>query len=253
MPTTSQLPVYKADFLTDTPYQKHVASLHDRYPHLEALSLYMEAIDRERLGGHLGSHDSDSILVMEAMGMYSTQYYRINCYDSEDVKKYQEVISRRGDPRSTKSRVIVVEDLSPAAIEVLGSSFNLDPHVFYHHLGFETRQSALAGLVDPEIEKSIPVAMCSASHVPVNFYSVPLPCDLKSTRQVGSIPGLGPNTTYSRQVYQPMVRIEGSSKAWDPPQRAFHRLSIVIPDSGIETGKCLQFDEFSIYSLFPLC
>jgi hypothetical protein len=43
--------------------------------------------------------------------------------------------------------LIMMGHLAPATIELIGSSFNLDPHVFYFHLGFDTRRSAMVDLI----------------------------------------------------------------------------------------------------------
>jgi hypothetical protein len=56
------------------------------------------------------------------------------------------MLTGTGEASVVHSRVLIIEDLSPAAIEILGSGFDLDPHVFYFHLGFDTRRSAMVVL-----------------------------------------------------------------------------------------------------------
>lgn len=53
--------------------------------------------------------------------------------------------------------LIMMGRLAPAIIELIGSSFNLDPHVFYFRLGFDTMRSAMVDIIDPHRESSLPV------------------------------------------------------------------------------------------------
>lgn len=98
--------------------------------------------------------------------------------------------------------LIIMGHLAPATIELIGSSFNLDPHVFYFHLGFDTRRSAMVDIIDPHRESSIPVIWCMPGHAPDNFISVPLPCDLKPISSRKPESGLPMSKTYIRQAYR---------------------------------------------------
>lgn len=98
--------------------------------------------------------------------------------------------------------LIMMGHLAPATIELIGSSFNLDPHVFYFHLGFDTRRSAMVDIIDPHRESSIPVIWCMPGHAPDNFISVPLPCDLKPMSSRKPESGLPMSKTYIRQAYR---------------------------------------------------
>lgn len=235
--TESDEMVHNDRFIKTGPYETHISTLHTEFPHLQSLSLYMQAIERARTNGRLGSHDSDSILAAEISSAGETTYHRIDCYDPTDVESYRDILSGKGDKQAVTARILVVEDLSPAAIEALGTGFNLDPHVFYFHLGFDTRRSAMADLVDAANENDIPVTWCMPSHAPDGFISVPVPCDLKPRRVRKLECGLQEDSTYSRQSYRPIAEVSSEDQAWDPPQRAFHRLSLAFPKSDIETGK----------------
>ena len=135
------------------------------------------------------------------------------------------------------SRILIIEDLSPAAIELLGSRFGLDPHVFYFHLGFDTRHSAMVDLIDRRREGAIPVTWCMPGHAPDDFISVPLPCDLKPFTSRMLKRGLPMSNTYLRQTYRRITDLHEPYENWDPLQRAFHRLSVVSARTEIETGK----------------
>ncbi len=226
-----------AAFIKNSPYHLRISTLHNAFPHLQSLSLYMQATEHARIDGRLGSHDSDSILVAEILTTGEITYNQIDCYDPVDMESHHDMLSGKGDKQIVSARVLVIEDLSPGAIEALGTGFHLDPHIFYFHLGFDTRRSAMADLVDAVNENNIPVTWCMPSHAPDNFISVPVPCDLKplSVRKLES--GLQEDSTYSRQAYRPIAQIPGKEQDWEPPQRAFHRLSLVFPESEIETSE----------------
>ena len=83
------------------------------------------------------------------------------------------------------------------------------------------------------------------SHAPDNFISVPVPCDLKPLKTRKLEGGLREDSTYSRQAYQPIAQIAGKEQDWEPPRRAFHRLSLVFTEADIETS------EYS--RIIPLC
>lgn len=227
------------DFIMNSPYYLRISTLHHDFSCLQSLSLYMRAIEIARTDGLLGSHDSDSILAAEILRAGEISYNQINCYDPADVKLHADMLSGKGDKQAISARIIVVEDLSPAAIEILGTRFNLNPHVFYFHLGFDARRSAMANLVDASNENQIPVTWCMPRHSPDDFISVPMPCDLKPTSALKLESGLKEDYTYSRQAYRPIVQIPGKEGEWDPPRRAFHRISLVFPKGEIETSKVL--------------
>ncbi|KAF2266538.1 hypothetical protein CC78DRAFT_578251 [Lojkania enalia] len=195
----------QVDLVTNLPYYSRISTLHNDFPHLQSLSLYMQAIEHARMEGRLGSHDSDSILVAEVSTTGDVTYDRIDCYDLDDLHLHQDMLSGNGNQQAVSARILAIEDLSPGAIEALGTGFNLDPHVFYFHLGFDTRRSAMANLVDPVSENTIPVTWCMPNHAPNNFISVPVPCDLKplSARKLES--SLREDRTYSRQAYRPLA------------------------------------------------
>ncbi|RMJ22918.1 hypothetical protein PHISP_06203 [Aspergillus sp. HF37] len=226
--------------VTSLPYHRHLRTLHARYPHLESVSLYSQECEKLRVTGQLGSHDSNSILAAEITNS-DMAVHRINCYDSNEVDRYHEMLTGTGDTSVVRSRILVIEDLSPAAIELLGTRFNLDPHVFYFHLGFDTRRSAMVDLIDPKRENSIPVTWCMPGHVPENFISVPLPCDLKPFDARRAQGGLPMTLTYSRQAYRAITTLLEPQDNWDPPQRAFHRLSLICPQAKVETTILLAF------------
>ena len=226
--------------VTDLPYHRHIRRLHADFPHLRSLSLYSEAIERGRGKGQLGSHDSDSIIVAEICSNGDVLYDRIDCYDTADIDSHHEVLCGEGDAAKISSRILLVEDLSPSAIEALGTGFRLDPHVFYFHLGFDTRRSAMRDLVDPVRESMIPVTWYMPRHGPSDFVSVPIPCDLKSSLVCDSVPALSLDSTYARQTYSPLTKLSGSSKDWQAPYRAFHRLSMIFGQSQIKTGKIVD-------------
>lgn len=190
------------------------------------------------MDGRLGSHDSDSILTAEISKTGEVTYDRINCYDPDDVERHHDVLSGKGNSHTVSTRILVIEDLSPGAIEALGTGFRLDPHIFYFHLGFDTRRSAMMDLVDAVHENRIPVTWCMPSHTPENFISVPLPYDLKPLH-VRKLEGrLREDSTYSRQAYRPIAQIPNKEQDWEPPQRSFHRLSLVFPGTtDIETSE----------------
>lgn len=224
--------------VTDLPYHRQIRSLHTHFPHLESLSLYSQECERARIAGQLGSDDSNSILAAEVSTSGDIVLHRINCYDHNELERYHDILTGAGESADVLARVLVIEDLSPAAIEILGAGFHLDPHVFYFHLGFDTRRSAMMDLIDPKRESSIPVTWCMPSHAPENFLSVPLPCDLKPSNARRHQKDLPAAMTYSRQAYRPITDFPGPRENWDPSQRAFHRLSLVFPPTKIETSKC---------------
>ncbi len=92
-------------------------------------------------------------------------------------------------------------------------------------------------LVDAANENEIPVTWCMPGHAPDNFISVSVPCDLKPLTNRKLEGGLKGDLAYSRQVYHPIARIRGKDQDWEPPQRAFYRLSLISPEATIETGK----------------
>ena len=221
-----------------SPYHHYIRQLQPQFPHLEALSLYSEQCEKSRIAGNLGSHDSNSILAAEISQSDNVTYHRIDCYDPDDVAQHREILTGTGDGSSVRCRLLIIEDLSPAAIEILGSGFDLDPHIFYFHLGFDTRRSAMVDLIDPNRESTIPITWYMPSHAPEGLVSVPLPCDLKqfSARRVSK--DLQVARTYSQQAYRPITTIPEPQESWDPPQRAFHRVSVISPTSTkIETGQ----------------
>ena len=234
----SQRPLEQGFSVKKLPYHQHIRTLHTHFPHLESLSVFSEECEKSRAEGQLGSHDSDSILSAEITKSGDVTIHRINTYDHRDLKHYSAMLTGTGDTSSVHSRVLIIEDLSPAAIEILGSGFNLDPHVFYFHLGFDTRRSAMVDLIDPLLEGSIPVTWCMPGHVPDDFISIPLPCDLKPFKSRMLKGGLPISRTYSRQVYRPITELHEPHEDWDPPQRAFHRVSVVSSRTEIETSKC---------------
>ena len=237
-------------FVSNLPYHCHISALYTHFPHLESLSLYSQKCEISRVAGKLGSHNSNSILVAEIDKAGNVILHRINCYNKNNLEDHHDMLTGTGDPSEVRSRVLIIEDLSPAAIEILGSSLNLDPHVFYFHLGFDTRRSAMVDLIDPDREKLIPVNWYMPSHGPEKFFNIPLPCDLKpfNLRQLKS--GLQMCTTYSQQAYWPIADLLQPQGNWDPPQRAFHRISVIFPQTKIETGK---FYSFSAPPVLKLC
>lgn len=222
--------------LANLPYHRQIRTLLENFPHLESLSLYSRECERLRVAGQLGSHDSNSILAAEISRSGHVEFHRIDCYDHNDVALHHDMLNGTGESSFIMSRILVIEDLSPAAIEILGAGFNLDPHIFYFHLGFDTRRSAMVDLIDPKRESSIPVTWCMPSHAPENFISVPLPCDLKPFHARRLKNGLPMSMTYSRQAYRPITEFSQSHEDWDPPRRAFHRLSLVSTKTEIETS-----------------
>lgn len=98
--------------------------------------------------------------------------------------------------------LIMMGHLAPATIELIGSSFNLDPPVFYFYLGFDTRRSAMVDIIDPHCESSIPVIWCMPGYALDNFISVPLPCDLKTMSSRKPESELPMSKTYIRQAYR---------------------------------------------------
>ena len=160
-------------YVTNSTYHQYIRTLHTKFPHLESLSLYSRECEKGRVAGKLGSRDSNSILVAEKlMSTGDVGLHRINCYDNDDLERYREVLTGIGNTSAIHSRVLIIEDLSPAAIEILGASLNLDPRVFYFHLGFDTRRSAMVDLIDeiPSLLLGVchptPPRTSSASHCP---------------------------------------------------------------------------------------
>lgn len=143
-------------WVTRSSYHRYINQLLPQFPHLEALSLYSEQCEKSRIAGNLGSHDSNSILAAEIIESNTVYYHRIDCYDPDDVSQHREILTGTGDRSTVRCRLLIVEDLSPAAIAILGSGFDLDPHVFYFHLGFDTRRSAMVDLIDPNRESAHP-------------------------------------------------------------------------------------------------
>ncbi|OBT91041.1 hypothetical protein VE02_00131 [Pseudogymnoascus sp. 03VT05] len=188
------------DFIMNSPYYHRISTLHHNFPHLQSLSLYIYAIESARSDGLLASHDSDSILAAK-------------------ILKTGEV--SKGDKQIVSARIIVIEDLSPAAIEVLGTSFHLDPHMVYFHLGFGTRRSAMANLVDASNENKIPVTWCMPRHSPENFISVPMPCHLKPMSALQLESGLKEDLTYSRQAYRQIAQIPARRESGILPRELF--------------------------------
>ncbi|OBT74293.1 hypothetical protein VF21_07382 [Pseudogymnoascus sp. 05NY08] len=229
----SDTPLKDPDFIMNSPYYHRISTLHHNFPHLQSLSLYMHAIESARSDGLLGSHDSDSILAAEILKTGEISYNQIDCYNPADVESHSDILCGKGDKQTVSARIIVIEDLSPAAIEVLGTRFHLDPHMFYFHLGFDTKRSAMANLVDASNENKIPVTWCMPRHFPENFISVPMPCDLKPMSALKLESGLKEDLTYSRQAHRQIAQIPGKEREWDPPQRAFHRISLIFPKTDI--------------------
>jgi len=219
-----------------SPYHSVITSHHDAFPHLKSLSLYMEAINKARGDSRLGSFESDSILAVEFLRNGERQYTRIDCFDSDDIEQHSALLSGSGDKASIYARMLIVEDVSPGSIEALGNGFALDPHMFYYHLGFDTRRSAMLNLVSASSENAVPVTWCMPSHVPENYISIPIPCDLKPVCERSMASGLREDCTYSRQTFREIAHIEGKENLWEPPERAFQRLSLIFPKTDIETG-----------------
>jgi hypothetical protein len=219
-----------------TPYHSVIKSHHDAFPHLKSLSLYMEAIHKAREDSRLGSFESDSILAVEFLRNGERQYTRIDCFDSDDIERHSSLLSGSGDNTSISSRILIVEDVSPGSIEALGNGFALDPHMFYYHLGFDTRRSAMLNLVSASSENAVPVTWCMPSHAPDDYISIPIPCDLKPACERNLSGGLREDCTYSRQTFREIAHIQGRENLWEPPERAFQRLSLIFPKTNIETG-----------------
>ncbi|KAG8428671.1 hypothetical protein J3459_002535 [Metarhizium acridum] len=116
--------VEQGPLVIDLPYHHYIRSLHTHFPHLEALSLYLEECEKSRASAQLGSHDSNSILLAEVANSGNTTIHRIDCYDHNDLDHYRDVFTGHGDTSVIRSRILVLEDLAPATIELLGSSFN---------------------------------------------------------------------------------------------------------------------------------
>jgi hypothetical protein len=233
---TARLPERPAGSESHSYYQT-ISRLQDDFPHLEALLLYKDATEKARQQATVGSQDSDSILVAELPSIGSPRFYQINAYDPDDIKKHEKMLSGKGDHHQLKSRLLLVEDLSPGAIEAIGAGFNLDPHVFYFHLGFDVRRSAMLDFADSRMEKRIPVQWYFPNHGPEDFVSVPLPCDLKpppsdTPSATGDIPV---DKTYARQAYRPIAQLDGE---YEPAaRRGFHRISLAFTQTQIKTSE----------------
>src|SRR5438552_2866763 len=103
------------------PYQSRVASLCRRFPHLLNLSAFLQTNASHQLGriACLEFHDGDSA------GPVTDR--RLTLDELKDVIKPHE-------ERSIRGRILILEDLTKEAIEILGSGLSIDPAFFAYHL-----------------------------------------------------------------------------------------------------------------------
>jgi hypothetical protein len=216
-------------------YHKLLLGLIPQYPHLEALLLYAAAIEKAKETDERGSHDSDSLLAAEVAHDGTVSFNSINIYNPEHVKAHEEILSGTGSPHIVKERLLLVEDVSPGAIAALGTGFNLNPHVFYFHLGFDTRGSAMQALIDPTSEGKVPVTWYFPNHGPENFFSIPLQCDLSPAAGVGEAREDPLDKTYCRQSYHPVSQVRSENQP--AVSRGFHRISVAFAQTQIKTSR----------------
>ena len=205
--------------------------------------LYSDSIKKARGEATVGSHDSNSILAVEIPINGDPSFHRIDAYDSNDVKAHADMLSGKGNPRLIKTRLLLVEDLSPGAIEAIGVGFSLDPHVFYFHLGFDTRRSAMLNLIGSTGESKVPITWYFPNHGPENFISVSIPCDLKpqigqQSEAANPEDRISADTTYARQAYRPISQVDTEHQT--AAKRAFHRISLAFAKTQIKTSMSMH-------------
>src|SRR5947207_4518401 len=127
-----------ARLVSERPYHRFIQSAHDTWPQLELLTQFAKHHEfRESVTPSL-SRRNCLILAAEVSSdpTQSTTVHTIDVYDQKQVNGHKNVLfnGSRKITSHTSVRILIVPDLSPAAIELLGWNFDLDPFIFLKHL-----------------------------------------------------------------------------------------------------------------------
>ena len=57
-------------------------------------------------------------------------WHAIDTEDDSQLIEHADILKGDGDSSTIASRLLILEDLCPRAVEVLGSNFDIDPRVF---------------------------------------------------------------------------------------------------------------------------
>jgi hypothetical protein len=127
------------------PYFKQLNQLPASSPERKAIYGFLEQVSNRAhprlLYGHVLSGGPpnagvNTILAVELFSDGSTQYHEIDHFNADTVTKHAHLIGKHDVDtcKQTLQRLIVVPDLSPHIIALLGESFNIDPRVFQAHI-----------------------------------------------------------------------------------------------------------------------
>ncbi|WEW60264.1 hypothetical protein PRK78_005749 [Emydomyces testavorans] len=176
-----------------------------------------------------GREISDSILAVEFLRNGEFRSTRIDYFDSDDVEQYHALLFGSGDNSSVSAKLLIAENVSSEAIEVLSIRFSLNLRLFYYHLEFNIRRSVMRNLVSASLEVAISVTWCMSSHVPDKYIRILIPCNLKPTgeRKLDTRLAQGLDLLKANLLHE-SHRLKA--------KRALQRLRLIFPKTDMETG-----------------
>jgi hypothetical protein len=122
--------------ISERPYHRFIQSVQDSWPQLELITQFAKHHEfRATLTPSMSL--SCPILAAEIYSdtTKSSTFHTIDVYDQKQVDAHNALFNGSKTHASHSStRILIVPDLSPAAIELLGRNFDLDPFIFLKHL-----------------------------------------------------------------------------------------------------------------------
>lgn len=122
-----------------SPYESYIDYLTERWPHLTELQNWMSSSRKNPYRHRSRQHKlPTTILDLRENAAPIRREFSDDTGARDNGNCYNHLAEclQRPTPTSVKGRIIVVPYLQPSLVNILGSTFDLDPDFFHGHLGF---------------------------------------------------------------------------------------------------------------------